>query len=87
MAKMILPDNELESLELTQKQFTSSIVRSQKQMEGWHFGTRKHLFDYDSVLNKQRTRIYTKRDDILFSLKEEDENKQIDLIDEIENSV
>jgi hypothetical protein len=33
MAQMILPASELETLELTQKQFTSSIVRSQKQME------------------------------------------------------
>jgi preprotein translocase subunit SecA len=62
---MLLGKTELETLELTQKQFTNSIIRSQKQMEGWHFGTRKHLFDYDSVINKQRQAIYKKRDDIL----------------------
>jgi preprotein translocase subunit SecA len=64
---MLLGKTELETLELTQKQFTNSIIRSQKQMEGWHFGTRKHLFDYDSVINKQRQAIYKKRDDILGS--------------------
>jgi len=36
-------------------------------MEGRHFGIRKHLFDYDSVINKQRQAIYKKRDDILNS--------------------
>ena len=64
---MLLKKDELESLELTQKQFTSSIVRSQKQMEAWHFGIRKHVFEYDSVINKQRQAIYKKRDDILMS--------------------
>jgi preprotein translocase subunit SecA len=64
---MLLPKDELDKFELTQSQFTSSIERAQKQMEAWHFGTRKHLFDYDSVINKQRVRIYQKRDEILFS--------------------
>lgn len=65
VAGFLLPKEELESLELTQKQFTSSIVRAQKQMEGWNFSIRKHLFDYDSVINKQRQRIYSKRDEML----------------------
>jgi len=64
---MLLGKAELETLELSQKQFTNSIIRSQKQMEGRHFGIRKHLFDYDSVINKQRQAIYKKRDDILNS--------------------
>lgn len=67
IAAALLGKSELENLELTQSQFTSSIVRSQKQMEAWHFGIRKHLFDYDSVINKQRQAIYKKRDDILWS--------------------
>lgn len=67
LAWMLLPKSELDNMELTQKQFTSSIERSQKQMEWWLFSWRKHLFDYDSVINKQRLRIYSKRDIILFS--------------------
>lgn len=67
VASVLLGKSELENLELSQKQFTSSIIRSQKQMEGRHFGIRKHLFDYDSVINKQRQAIYKKRDDILGS--------------------
>ncbi len=64
-ARMILPEAELADLELTQSQFTDSIIWSQKQMEAYHFGVRKHLFDYDSVINKQRIKIYKLRDQIL----------------------
>lgn len=67
MAALLLGKQDMETMELTQKQFTSAIVRSQKQIEGWNFGTRKHLFDYDSVINKQRQSVYKKRDEILFS--------------------
>lgn len=67
VARLLLPQKELEQMELTQSQFTSSIERAQKQMEWWHFSIRKHLFDYDSVINKQRIIIYKKRDQILFS--------------------
>lgn len=68
VAALLLPKSELENLELTQSQFTNSIIRSQKQLEGRHFSTRKHLFDYDSVINKQRQSIYGRRDDILYTL-------------------
>ncbi|MEI7562898.1 MAG: hypothetical protein WCJ39_04260 [bacterium] len=57
----------METMELTQKQFTNAIIRAQKQIEGWNFGTRKHLFDYDSVIDKQRQSVYRKRDEILLS--------------------
>jgi hypothetical protein len=33
MAKLLLGKDEIENLELNQKQFTKSIVRAQKQME------------------------------------------------------
>lgn len=81
VAAMLLGKSDLENLELSQKQFTSSIVRSQKQMEGRHFGIRKHLFDYDSVINKQRQAIYKKRDDILNS--ETDESLRRYLVEQI----
>jgi preprotein translocase subunit SecA len=71
MASMLMSKDELEGLELSQKQFSNSIVRAQKQMEGRNFGIRKHVFDYDSVINKQRQAIYRKRDDILMSDKDE----------------
>ena len=38
-----------------------SIERAQKKVEENHFGIRKHLLEYDDVMNKQRTVIYEKR--------------------------
>ncbi|RRD79912.1 preprotein translocase subunit SecA [Alloprevotella sp. OH1205_COT-284] len=38
-----------------------SIERAQKKVEENNFGTRKHLLEYDDVMNKQRTVIYEKR--------------------------
>ena len=67
MAAMLLGKKDLEDLELTQAQFSNAIIRAQKQMEWRHFGTRKHLFDYDSVINKQRQTVYRKRDEIIES--------------------
>lgn len=72
IAQRLLPKEELESMELTQSQFTSSITRSQKQMEWYNFGIRKHLFEYDNVVNKQRINIYGKRDQVLTSWFEQD---------------
>ena len=73
---MLMKKEELENLELTQKQFTSAIERAQKQIEAWHFSIRKHLFDYDSVIDKQRQRIYKKRDEILASELDEELKKE-----------
>jgi len=42
-----------------------SIERAQKQVEGQHFTTRKHLLEYDDVMNKQRTEVYRWRREIL----------------------
>ena len=40
---------------------TRSIENAQKKVEENNFGIRKHLLDYDDVMNKQRTVIYEKR--------------------------
>lgn len=77
LASMLLPKEELEWLELTQKQFNTSIERAQKQMEAWHFSSRKHVFEYDSVINKQRQAIYKKRDDILFAEQDDKARKEM----------
>ncbi len=44
---------------------TRAIERAQKQVEGRNFEMRKHLLEYDDVMNKQREAIYTLRKDIL----------------------
>jgi preprotein translocase subunit SecA len=42
-----------------------SIESAQKKVEGRNFDIRKHLVEFDDVLNKQREVIYTKRREIL----------------------
>ncbi len=38
------------------------VEQSQERVEGYNFDVRKHLLEYDDVLNAQRKRIYTQRD-------------------------
>ncbi|TAN43154.1 MAG: preprotein translocase subunit SecA [Nitrospirae bacterium] len=42
-----------------------SIENAQKRVESHNFDIRKHLLEYDDVMNKQRTEIYAYRKDIL----------------------
>jgi preprotein translocase subunit SecA len=44
---------------------TRAIERAQKQVEAQHFAVRKHLLEYDDVMNKQRESVYTLRREIL----------------------
>src|SRR4029078_9003010 len=40
---------------------TKAIARAQRQVEAQNFATRKHLLEYDDVMNKQRENVYTLR--------------------------
>ena len=42
-----------------------AVNEAQKKIEGLNFDSRKHLLEYDDVLNKQRTAVYKKRQKIL----------------------
>jgi preprotein translocase subunit SecA len=44
---------------------SKAIERAQKQVEGQNFSIRKHLLEYDDVMNKQRESIYKQRREIL----------------------
>lgn len=44
---------------------TKSIENAQKKVEAMHFEIRKHLLEYDNVMNQQRNVIYSLRRDIL----------------------
>jgi preprotein translocase subunit SecA len=44
---------------------TKAILRAQTQVEAQNFGVRKHLLEYDDVMNKQRESVYTLRREIL----------------------
>jgi preprotein translocase subunit SecA len=49
---------------------TKAIENAQKRVEAQHFSSRKHLLEYDDVMNKQREVIYAERRRIL-------ENKEV----------
>ena len=44
---------------------TKAVTNSQVQTEGYHFNIRKHLVEYDDVINKHREVIYAERRKIL----------------------
>ena len=50
---------------LENKLITKSITSAQVKVEGHHFDIRKHLLNFDDVLNQQRTVIYEQRSRIL----------------------
>ncbi len=45
---------------------SNSIQRAQKKVEENNFGIRKRLLEYDDVMNKQRTAVYSRRNHALF---------------------
>ncbi|MDX1959275.1 MAG: preprotein translocase subunit SecA [Leptospiraceae bacterium] len=54
-----------EGQELEHKMVSNAIARSQKRVESHNFDIRKHLLEYDDVMNRQRQYIYKLRDEIL----------------------
>src|SRR5262245_10537359 len=46
---------------------TSAIGRAQKRVEAHNFDIRKHLLEYDNVMNKQREEVYRQRNEALLS--------------------
>ncbi len=46
---------------------TKKVVQVQKQVEWHNFDARKHILEYDDVINKHRTIIYSRRNKILNS--------------------
>jgi len=52
---------------LENRMVTKSLEGAQVKVEGHHFETRKHLLEYDDVLNNQRQVIYTKRREAIVS--------------------
>ncbi len=47
------------------KLITRSLESAQTKIEGMHFDSRKHILDYDNVMNHQREYIYSRRRDLL----------------------
>ncbi len=65
---------------ITHAMITKSIERAQKRVEAQNFSIRKHLIEYDDVMNKQREVIYNRRRRVLFM--EEIEEVIFEMMDE-----
>ncbi len=54
-----------EDMPIEHKMLSKSIENAQKKVEGRNFGVRKHVLQYDNVMNKQREIIYAERKRVL----------------------
>jgi len=61
MDRLGLPEDQ----PIENKLISRSIESAQSKIEGYNFDIRKHVLDYDDVMNKQREVIYKKRREIL----------------------
>jgi preprotein translocase subunit SecA len=65
---------------ITHGMISRAIENAQKKVEAHNFDIRKHLIDYDDVMNKQREVIYTQRREILAG--DDIRNIFLDMLDE-----
>jgi len=61
MKKLGWPEDE----PIEHKMVTRAIEMSQSKIEGFYFDIRKHILEYDNVINKQRAAFYQMRDEVL----------------------
>ena len=61
MEKLKLPEGE----PIEHGMISRAVENAQKKVEGHNFEIRKHLIEYDDVMNKQREVIYTQRREVL----------------------
>jgi preprotein translocase subunit SecA len=65
---------------------SKGIERAQKAVENRHFEARKHVLEYDNIMNQQREIIYSQRKDVLF--RDDLKTNVISMIEDvIDNSV
>ncbi|MDE2019420.1 MAG: preprotein translocase subunit SecA [Patescibacteria group bacterium] len=61
MERFDLPDDQ----PIEFKMVTGAVAQAQEKVEGANFDLRKHLLEYDDVLNKQRAAVYKRRGEML----------------------
>ncbi len=67
MGRFNIPEDE----PIENKIITSSLEKAQEKIEGFNFDARKHVLEFDDVLNFQRRIIYSKRRAVLTGSREE----------------
>lgn len=63
MAMLKIP----EDMPIENKTISNSLEKAQTRVEAHHFDIRKHVVEYDNVMNKHREILYSRRRDLLFS--------------------
>ena len=69
------------------KMVSRAIEGAQKKVEGHNFDIRKHLLDFDDVMNQQREFVYTKRREILTHDPENLERSFLDMLGEVSSDI
>jgi len=75
MGRLGIPEDQA----IENKMVSRSLESAQTKIEGFHFDSRKHILQYDDVLNHQRKIVYARRRDVLVG----DESKIEEKLDEI----
>ncbi|HBK34599.1 MAG: Protein translocase subunit SecA [Candidatus Uhrbacteria bacterium GW2011_GWE2_40_58] len=83
MDKLGIPDD----MPIENKMVSNAIEKAQTRVEGHHFDIRKHLLEYDDVLNKHREVIYGQRRQILEIYREKPEELKDTILGLIENEI
>ena len=68
-----------EGVPIEHRMVTKAIERAQKQVESNNFSIRKHLLEYDDVMNKQRESVYGLRRELLEGAINIDEGEPVDI--------
>jgi preprotein translocase subunit SecA len=77
MTMLNVPEDE----PIMHKMVSNAVENAQKRVEGHNFDIRKHLIEYDDVMNQQRTNIYKLRRQILGG--EDIERKVLDMLSDV----
>lgn len=64
MTRMKIPDD----MPIESGMVGRALETAQTKIEGWYFDSRKHVFEFDNVLNQQRKRVYEDRRAILLGI-------------------
>jgi len=83
IAKIMTTFKMPENIPLEHPMVTRSIEQAQVRVEGFNFDSRKHLVEYDDVLNKQREIIYTRRRKTL----EKDDSIKADILEILDDQI
>lgn len=83
MARLGLPDD----MPIENNLVSKSIATAQKKVEGNNFDIRKHLVEYDDVLNKQREAIYNRRREVLRAAQDNLPDIKVQVLQMVESEI